>query len=171
MKKFVSSEYKYTMYKLGLIFALIMLFLVVCLLLTENSQWSISIPFIALLSLFYCFVVFRSLKLGIYIDGENIFKQGIFIKKRIDIYEIKVIKIAEYAVYAGHAANTISQKDRHGNQLYSAVFMREIIPDLKEHYNDMDIMMYHRKKVMFKTIYDREAINYILTLNPDIKLL
>ncbi len=170
MKKFVSSEYKYSMYKLGLYFAVIILFLILSLLLTGNTQWNTSIPFIVLFSLFYCFAIFRSLKLGIYIDGEDIFEQGIFIKKKINIFEIKAIKIAEYSIYY-RRATSFTQTDKHGNQLYSAVFMREIVPDLKENYNDWDIILRYRKKVMFKTIYDKEAIDYILTLNPDIKLL
>lgn len=148
----------------------IMLFVILALLLAENVQWNISIPAITLFSLFFCFVIFRSLKTGIYIDGKDIYVQGDFRKKKVNTSEIKAIKITRYAMW-GRMQTTYPQKDKHGNQLYSAVFLREIIPDIKDHYNDLDIIKYYRKKVMFKIIYDKEAVDYILTLNPSIKLL
>lgn len=131
-----------------------------------------AITFLLVVAIFTDFSLFRISKSGLYIDGKNFYKQGYFIRTEIDLEKVKIIKKIETAIPPTKYQRAKLLKDNHGNQLYSTVFLNGEIPHIDSYPHDYALVGgWNNDRVMFKTIYDKDAIDYILTLNPNIKIL
>lgn len=108
--------------------------------------------------------------IGLYIEGPTIYYKGLK-KKWIDIYEIVGIKVEQaygYHTYKGlHPLKTPK-----GEFLYSAIFLNSLTDEMHTHHGgDLWFFQEFRKHTICLTIYKKEAIDYLKTLNPRIRII
>lgn len=103
---------------------------------------------------------------GLYIQDSDIYYKKIK-KHSIDIKSVCGIKIVKSEIDGKYGRRPI--KDIHGNNMYSMVFLSEIIDEMYN-YQQGDTMFIHefKKYVLFSTIYSEDALKYMKTCNGEI---
>lgn len=92
-------------------------------------------------------------------------------KKNIAINEIVAIKKANTVTRRKFGSDR-ELKDINGEQLYSMIFVAKCVEPgmLREDLSDRDFRMLYREYVICFCTYNQPAIDYLLTLNPNIKV-
>ena len=108
-------------------------------------------------------------KFGLYIrQGEVYYKT--LRERSIDVQEIAGIKIMQEYVHT--ETGFYPQTDRHGNPLFSITLLRSLDGEMYTHDRD-DITFRHKfwRHVIGYAVYDKEAVEYLLYLNPKIEII
>ena len=131
-----------------------------------NSFSNINIALI--IAPLYCFLIkvrFDYVS-GLIIDNNKLIYIGLISKKNINIHSIKCIRFySEYVLYD-------YLRDKDGNILYCVDFYASLYE--KDEMNSLEFIEEIKRsfveKKLASCIYDKEALDYILSLNPDIKV-
>lgn len=107
---------------------------------------------------------------GIYIDTDKIYYRAFFIKKEIlpsDIAGIKIIRSCIEGIYLSHEL-----KDADKKQLYNIILLNTVVSGMYNYdASDLYFQRRYRKYVLCSVIYDKELVEYIEELNPNIIIL
>ena len=114
-----------------------------------------------------------SMSFGLYIENQIVFFKG-FRRKVISVADIYAIKIAESVTWAANGTG-IGLRDKEGNKLYTMILVKkspnknsDLLEDLKKDLSDHRFMIRNERCVLCSCVYDQSAIDYLLTLNPNI---
>ena len=122
---------------------------------------------------FICSYKYNSNIVGLYIKDTCIYYK-VFWEKKIDPQKITAIKIARATVIGDHRGEGIELSDRNKKPLYSMILVKgsleevDLIDDLKRDKTDYWFERFNSRKIICSCIYDQSAIDYLLTLNPNI---
>ena len=119
--------------------------------------------------LVYIFNVLRD----VYWKPNRFFKG--FRRKEISVADIYAIKIEESVTWTANYTG-IGLRDKQGNKLYTKILVKrspnknsDLLEDLKTtDLGDYRFMMRNERCVLGSCVYDQSAIDYLLTLNPNI---
>lgn len=110
--------------------------------------------------------------LGLYISDDKVYYKT-FRRRQIDVQEIAAIRITK-SVATTNSNTTfhpnIEWKDIRGKQLYSMIFYHEYRPH-SMHETDLGDRFFldtFLDAVLFRTVYDSSALNYIKSVNPEV---
>jgi hypothetical protein len=113
----------------------------------------------------------RLKKRGLYIHNQEILYKSNIFSRRIDSLDIKCIRL-DHATYRSLDDRTKYLKDHNGNTLYYMYFYGSFYE--KDEMNSLEFIEEIKRsfveKKLASCIYDKEALDYILSLNPDIKV-
>ena len=111
-------------------------------------------------------------KSGLHIEDNYVFYK-FFSKKEIDISSIAAIKICQVYRLGGRFMGYYPMKNENGEIVYSMFLMSKIDEKMINHdFNNVDFKSEYRGcYIICEVIYDREAANYLKTLNPNIKII
>lgn len=113
----------------------------------------------------------QCMRMGVYICNEKLHYKGYVFSREITPFDIKCIRL-QHAVYTNLFNFTVYQKDSNEKALYYMKFY-------SSHYetdemNGLEFVEEFKcslvEKKLASCIYDKEALDYILSLNPDIKV-
>ena len=114
-------------------------------------------------------LAFRHFKrYGLYMSGPRICYKTFF-RKEFSAQNIAAIRITKAVKHSRHIED-VDLKDKYGNQLYSMLFFGEYIPWRmhQEDLGDSTFRTIFREYLLFYTVFDQNAIDYLITLNPSI---
>ena len=117
-----------------------------------------------------CIFMSRTLDgFGLYINGKDIYYKK-FAKHIIGLNSICAVKIIKAEIDGKFGRRMV--RDVHGNVMYSMVFLSDVESDMYN-YQQGDTMFIHefRNCVLFYTILDEPALEYITALKKDIKVM
>ena len=152
----------------GVVFGVILL----CGFITLLSNISLVEMLLMLLAviIFACLLIGNIHQAGLYIDGKNIYYKN-FKKKQIDVNEIVAIKITRATSEGGKYSTGSNLKGVDEKQLYSMLFLKEYMEWWMPQQKDMSDCSFRTnfgEYIICSCIYDQSAIDYLLTLNPNI---
>ena len=108
-----------------------------------------------------------------YIENQTVFFKN-FRKREISTTDIFAIKIAETVTWTANHTG-IDLRDKQGNKLYTMILVKkspnknsDLLEDLKKDLSDHRFMIRNERCVLCSCVYDQSAIDYLLTLNPNI---
>lgn len=118
----------------------------------------------------FCVIISKLLDgFGLYINNQNIYYKKFF-KHAINLNSICAIKIIRAEVDGKFGRRWV--KDAHGNPMYSMIFLSNV-ENAMYSYQQGDTMFMHefRNNVLFYTVLDKLAIEHLISLNKDIKII
>lgn len=106
---------------------------------------------------------------GLYINGKDIYYKK-FVRHIVDLNPICEVKIIKAETDGKFGRRVV--RDGHGNVMYSMIFLSDVESDMYN-YQQGDTMFIHefRNCVLFHTILDEPALEYITALKNDIKVM
>ncbi len=128
------------------------------------------ISIISVLLAIMCPVAVKRLdQMGVIFSGAKIHERTFFKMKLIDPAQIVAIKKSVQLTQNHLYGPFVPLKDKQGNLMYNMFFVRKIDAGMPGH-DGGDVRFLHdfRKWTICVCIYDQEAIDYLLTLNPNI---
>ena len=180
MKKFVPHTYDHSIWK-EILFTLIIGFSFITVFGFLANDYDLisdlkTLPFLVLIFssvLIPCWAIIKyEMTTGLFINGEELLYRH-FRKKFLNPQDIIAIKITRAAV--GYRFSPIDfLKDNDGNQLYSMFLLKNYMPwamnekEGQEMTCDMEFSTWGREYIICRLVYDQEAIDHLLRLNPNI---
>ena len=129
----------------------------------------ISIFIVATLILFVSIKYYKNK--GIYIVNDKVYYKNIK-KYCINIEQIKGIKIIQSYGAGGKNRGFFPLKDKKGNDLYTAILLKDISDDMilfKK--GDLWFNQRFKNQIIFSVVYSQEAIEYLKSLNSSMKII
>ena len=107
---------------------------------------------------------------GLYINEINIIYRRLFFKRKIDAKNIKCIRLTPERI---SNKNHDLLKDENGNILFQMFIYNNYYKkdNTSNSYFKQEIKRMFVEKQLACCIYDKEALDYLLTLNPNIKVI
>ena len=114
------------------------------------------------------YVEANSQKERFYIDGSDVYVAG-WCSYKIDLQEIKGIKIMQ--MYTEHDIRYTPWHYKDGRPIYLIILLSEINAEMYNFkYNERRFSECFGEYIIEEAEYDPEAVKYLKTLNPDIKV-
>ena len=108
--------------------------------------------------------------IGLYINGMNIYYKNIKARE-IDFNEIVGVKIIQ-AYSAGKYRGFYPLKNQKGELLYSAIMLKSLTDEMCTYKKgDLWFNKDFKNYIICSVIYDKNAINYLKNINPNIKII
>lgn len=108
--------------------------------------------------------------MGLYIDGKDITVKKFFTAQKVDPRDIAAIKILQsYYIIKGSREPLVGEK---GMPLYTAFLLNSVTGEVyKFKQDDVQFKQYYQKHIICGVVSDLEAIRYLKTLNPRIRII
>ncbi len=163
------------MLRFPLFLRLLIIMLIILVIGDEKNNLTESVKMMAVflcvyVSIAYPFVIFTD-NLGIIINDNEVYEDAFFKKRRrINLNEIAgLVIIPEYEENRNIHYLIESKKGKTGYTMYWLDSVNDEMYNFKQYsfcfYNEF------KKNIKYQCVYDKEAVDYLLTLNPDIKLI
>lgn len=123
-----------------------------------------------------CFIVFFDIRYsyyaGVYINDKNMLYKGIFFKRNIDIDSVTCIR-QEPERYSNMQTYDAILTDENGNIKFQMYFNHGYYAKDEENGYIFieEIKRMFKERCICRCVFDQEAIDYLLTLNPNIKVI
>lgn len=117
-----------------------------------------------------CIFMSRTLDgFGLHINGKDIYYKK-FARHIIELNSICAVKIIKAEIDGKFGRRLV--RDVHGNVMYSMIFLSDV-ENAMSNYQQGDTMFIHefRNYVLFYTVLDEPALEYITALKKDIKVM
>lgn len=108
--------------------------------------------------------------MGVYINCTNVYYKKMRYKK-VKVQDIAGVKVLRAYGASGYKG-IYPIKESNGDKRYSAVFIREL-QDGMQSYNRGDLWFNqeYRDFVICSVLYDKNAVDYLKSVNPDIEVM
>lgn len=118
----------------------------------------------------YLIKVFNSI--GLYLKDDILYYKTICGIKQVTPFDVIGIKIIKSQYMTGKFGWIFDLKDSKGNNLYSAVFLKQIKEEMKIYdRGDISFNFEFKDYIMFSVVYNDELINEIIRINPRILII
>lgn len=120
--------------------------------------------------IFAIFVCRHVDSMGLYIDGTDVCYKGMR-RKEINIHDIAGVKVLQAYGASGYKG-IYPIKESNGDKRYSAIFISELQDGMQSYSRgDLWFNQEYREFVICTVLYDKNAIDYLKSINPDIEVM
>lgn len=138
----------------------------------KHNEIIVSLAFVFVLSTFITLMASKYYaSTGLYIDGTNVYYKNI-ITRNVAVSDIAGIKIIQAYSAVGKYRGFYSLKNNKGELLFSAILLKRIDDKIRRYQKgDMWFNANYRGQIICSVVYDKDAIDYLKYLNPNIMII
>lgn len=165
---FVRQSYTNFKALFGTVFFICLCLVILIMIRNKCIQYGLAAFLICMLAI--CIFVSKAFDcFGLYINGDGVYYKK-FAKYTVDLNTIRAVKIIKAEIDGKFGRRLV--RDVHGNIMYSMIFLSGV-ESAMYNYQQGDTMFIHEFKncVLFYTILDETALEYISALKKDIEIM